>query len=58
MWRISYTMSKPKDCEIRFRINEEEKKLIVKKAKELMFLNMSDYIRFVCLNTKEVIAKQ
>ena len=50
-------MDKLKDSEIRFRINEEEKKLIAKKAKELKFLNMSDYIRFVALNTKEVIAK-
>lgn len=46
-----------KGCEIRIRINEEEKKLVAEKAKEFKFLNMSDYIRFVALNTKEVAAK-
>lgn len=50
-------MEKTKDSEIRFRINEEEKKLIAKKAKDFNFLNMSEYIRFVCLNTTKVIAK-
>lgn len=42
-----------KDTCLRIRINNEEKKLIYEKAKSFN-MKMSDYVRFVSLNTKEI----
>jgi len=43
-----------KDKSIIVKVSEEQHALIKEKAKECGFDNMSDYIRYLALNTKEV----
>jgi hypothetical protein len=40
-----------KNKDIRFRVNEEEKKKIVMKSKENGFDTVSDYCRYLALNS-------
>lgn len=39
-----------KQKEIRFRVNDIEKQIIERKAKEFHFLTVSEYVRFISMN--------
>jgi len=43
-----------KDLKIMIRINEEDKKLIEENAKKFGFVSVSEYLRYIGKNCKEV----
>ena len=50
-------MKEKRTKEVRFRVNDNELKIIKDKIEKFDFANISDYLRFVALNTTKVIAK-
>jgi hypothetical protein len=50
-------MKDTKDNEIRIRLTSEDKKTIEENSKKFGFLTVSEYLRYVGKNIKEIIIK-
>lgn len=50
-------MKDTKDNEIRIRLTSEDKQKIEENSKKFGFLSISDYLRYVGKNIKEIIIK-
>ena len=51
---FTYIYGMKKEKQITFRVNEEEFEIINKRAEDFKFRSISEYCRFIALNTQQI----